>query len=119
MKKIILVFFITFFINSASAKIEKTTFGIDMDIPNDYVLVKKENYEQLKKIVEFSTQPQSQILKPSRENNKSDVDVLITSGTRDKSYLIIIPFLILIGLIYHVYYVLFPISTRSSTSTIR
>lgn len=91
MKKIILVFFITFFINSASAKIEKTTFGIDMDIPNDYVLVKKENYEQLKKIVEFSTQPKSQILKPSRENNKSDVDVLITSGTRDKSYLIIIP----------------------------
>ena len=91
MKKIILVFFITFFINSASAKIEKTTFGIDMDIPNDYVLVKKENYEQLKKIVEFSTQPKSQILKPSRENNKSDVDVLITSGTRDKSYLMIIP----------------------------
>jgi hypothetical protein len=91
MKKKILVFFITFFINSASAKIEKTTFGIDMDIPNDYVLVKKENYEQLKKIVEFSTQQQSQILKPSRENNKSDVDVLITSGTRDKSYLMIIP----------------------------
>jgi len=91
MKKIILITFITFFINSASAKIEKTTFGIDMDIPNDYVLVKKENYEQLKKIVEFSTQPKSQILKPSRENNKSDVDVLITSGTRDKSYLMIIP----------------------------
>ena len=91
MKKIILVTLISFFINSALAKIEKTTFGIDMDIPNDYVLIKKENYEQLKKIVEFSTSPQSNILKPVRENNRSDVDQLITSGTRDKSYLMIIP----------------------------
>ena len=76
----LILFFITFFINSALAKIEKTTFGIDMDIPNDYVLIKKENYEQLKKIVEFSTSPQSNILKPVRENNRSDVDQLITSG---------------------------------------
>ena len=57
------------FSQKLSAKIEKTTFGIDMDIPNDYVLVKKENYEQLKKIAEFSTQSQSQILKPSRETS--------------------------------------------------
>jgi hypothetical protein len=91
MKKIILITFITFFINSALAKIEKTTFGIDMDIPNDYVLVKKENYEQLKKIVEFSTPPQSNILKPSRENNKNDVDVLITSSTGEKDLIIIVP----------------------------
>jgi hypothetical protein len=45
MKKIILVFFITFFINSASAKIEKTTFGIDMDIPNDYFELDNVNKE--------------------------------------------------------------------------
>lgn len=91
MKKIILITLISFFINSASAKIEKTTFGIDIDIPNDYVLVKKENYAQLKKIVEFSTSSQSNILKPVRENNRSDVDQLIASGTKDKSYLMIIP----------------------------
>jgi phage pi2 protein 07 len=91
MKKIILIFFTTFFFNSALAKIEKTTFGIDMDIPDDYILVKKENYEQLKKIVEFSTQPQSQILKPSREGNKNDVDVLIASGTREKNLIMIVP----------------------------
>lgn len=91
MKKIILITIISFFINSASAKVEKTTFGIDMDIPNDYVLVKKENYEQLKKIVEFSTQSQSQILKPSREGKKNDVDVLLTSGTREKDLILIVP----------------------------
>jgi hypothetical protein len=91
MKKIILITFIIFFINNALAKVEKTTFGIDMDIPNDYVLIKKENYEQLKKIAEFSTSSQSNILKPIRENNKSDVDQLIASGTKDKSYLMIIP----------------------------
>ena len=91
MKKIILVTLISFFISSASAKVEKTTFGIDMDIPNDYVLIKKENYEQLKKIAEFSTSSQSNILKPVRENNRSDVDQLIASGTKDKSYLMIIP----------------------------
>jgi hypothetical protein len=91
MKKIILITFIIFFINNALAKVEKTTFGIDMDIPNDYVLIKKENYEQLKKIAEFSTSSQSNILKPIRENNRSDVDQLIASGTKDKSYLMIIP----------------------------
>ena len=91
MKKIILITFIIFFINNALAKVEKTTFGIDMDIPNDYVLIKKENYEQLKKIAEFSTSSQSNILKPVRENNRSDVDQLIASGTKDKSYLMIIP----------------------------
>ena len=91
MKKIILINFIIFFINNALAKVEKTTFGIDMDIPNDYVLIKKENYEQLKKIAEFSTSSQSNILKPIRENNRSDVDQLIASGTKDKSYLMIIP----------------------------
>lgn len=91
MKKIILITFITFFINNASAKIEKTTFGIDIDIPNDYILVKKENYEQLKKIVEFSSQPQSQILKPSREGNKDDVNVLINTGTREKNLIMIVP----------------------------
>lgn len=91
MKKIILITIISLWINSALAKVEKTTFGIDIDIPNDYVLVKKENYEQLKKIVEFSTSPQSNILKPLRENNKSDLDQLITSGTRDKSTIIIVP----------------------------
>ena len=91
MKKIILITFIIFFINNALAKVEKTTFGIDMDIPNDYVLINKENYEQLKKIAEFSTSSQSNILKPIRENNRSDVDQLIASGTKDKSYLMIIP----------------------------
>lgn len=91
MKKIILITFIIFFINNALAKVEKTTFGIDMDIPNDYVLIKKENYEQLKKIAEFSTSSQSNILKPVREKNRSDVDQLINSGTKDKSYLMIIP----------------------------
>ena len=91
MKKIILITFIIFFINNALSKVEKTTFGIDMDIPNDYVLIKKENYEQLKKIAEFSTSSQSNILKPVRENNRSDVDQLIASGTKDKSYLMIIP----------------------------
>ena len=91
MKKIILITFIIFFINNALAKVEKTTFGIDMDIPNDYVLINKENYEQLKKIAEFSTSSQSNILKPVRENNRSDVDQLIASGTKDKSYLMIIP----------------------------
>jgi phage pi2 protein 07 len=79
------------FSQKLSAKIEKTTFGIDMDIPNDYVLVKKENYEQLKKIAEFSTQSQSQILKPSREGKKNDVDVLITAGTREKDLILIVP----------------------------
>lgn len=91
MKKIILITIIFFFINSASAKVEKTTFGIDMDIPNDYVMVKKENYEQLKKIVEFSTSPQSNIIKPFREGNKSDVDHLIAVGTRDKSMVLVVP----------------------------
>lgn len=91
MKKIILVTLISFFISSASAKVEKTTLGIDIDIPNDYVMVKKENYEQLKKIVEFSTSPQSNIIKPFREDNKSDVDHLIAVGSRDKSYLLIVP----------------------------
>ena len=91
MKKIILVTLIFFFISSASAKVEKTTLGIDIDIPNDYVMVKKENYEQLKKIVEFSTSPQSSIIKPFREDNKSDVDHLIAVGSRDKSYLLIVP----------------------------
>jgi phage pi2 protein 07 len=91
MKKIILITFISFWISSALAKVEKTTLGIDIDIPNDYVLVKKENYEQLKKIVEFSTSSQSNILKPLRDNNRSDVDHLMATGTRDKSMLVVVP----------------------------
>jgi phage pi2 protein 07 len=91
MKKIILITFISFWISSALAKVEKTTLGIDIDIPNDYVLVKKENYEQLKKIVEFSTSPQSNIIKPFRDNNKSDLDHLIDIGTREKSMLLVVP----------------------------
>ena len=89
MKKIILVTFFSFFISSISySKIEKTKLGFSIDVPDDFILLSRENYSKFK---ELNIRTFTKNVK--KEDYDKEVEFFYTKLTEGRigNYFVIVP----------------------------
>ena len=89
MKKIFLISFLSFFISSVSySKIEKTKLGFSIDVPDDFILLSRENYSKFK---ELNIRTFTKNIK--KEDYDKEVEFFYTKLTEGRigNYFVIVP----------------------------